>query len=283
MSLIEGYSGYKNSKFYNVYLEIRKLFRNYLINKIINLNIEPNLLKSLFYMHKIYGKFMGNNGEKMRAVLTINYDYLIENAISTIYNGINIGYSFSSKDYSFNNNTPPLFKLHGSFNWKIKNNNLSISNKYCDNSYNDYSGWMPPSVYKKPPKKVYREIWDKARIKLKNCDILRVVGSSLRSEDWAIISLLFTGQLLSDVPFTIELIVPDKIAIGDDTNKGIMERLSFLSDVKNFSQLPIFERGEIISNNIFHQWVQKKLQEIELKTDKVTEDSYINEWLMEGS
>lgn len=278
MSLFEGYADPEESDFNDVYKELRALFRNYLVSQITDKKIVPILLSSLLCIHKNYGKYMGKNGEKIKGILTINYDRLIEESFLDVYSGLNYWYKFKSNDYKRVHAIPPLLKLHGSFNWKIQNDKLEVSKKFeSDENSDDHSGWIPPSVYKKPSENsILKDIWNKASNLLIDCDILRVVGSSLRNEDFALISLIFNSQIKSDPTFDIELIVPDRSALGDSGFTGIMQRLSFLGNIKYLSSLPVFERGEIITDNVFHLWLLKKIKEVEIKNDKISEDKFIN-------
>lgn len=283
MSLFEGYVDLNESDFYDIYNELRKLFRNYLVSNITSKKIVPRLLSTLLYINKNYANYIGKKGEKMIGLLTTNYDSLIEEAFLEVYGGLNCGYKFNSKNYRMILSIPPLLKLHGSFNWKIQDNKLEISKDLEAGKYeDDYSGWMPPSVYKKPSEKIFRSVWNMARELLIECDVLRVVGSSLRNEDWALISLLFTSQIKRSPPFNIELIVPDKSAWGEENFSGIMQRLPFLGNIRNLSSLPEFERNETVGDNVFHYWLLKKIKEAESKNNKISDDKFIDEMLYGG-
>lgn len=288
MSLLEGFTEAESSGFKGVCNELRQLFRIYLITQIIGKGTSPKIHSSLLHLHKNYGDNMGETGEEITGVLTINYDSVVDEAFWMVHQGINYGYDFQSDDYKSDVTIPLLLKLHGSFNWKIEGNNLIVSKDFENGEYeDDYSGWIPPSVYKKPPGEVFPRIWDRAAKLIMGCDILRIVGSSLRNEDFVLLSLIFTSQLKSERIFNIELILPDKDVIGEESTLdgaksvvGIMERLKFLGKVKNFSALPVFREESYLAENIFYSWVLMKLREIERNKGGSLEDNFINSMLL---
>ena len=274
MSLFQ--DGFKNNDvgFIKVYEELKHFFREHLISSITLNNIKPRIASTLMYLHKEYGSSLGENGEKISGILTTNYDGVIDEALNSVYGGVRYGQKFFSSDYSENKQCPYLIKLHGAFNWQIKNSKLYISKKFGRRiNVGDHTGWMPPSVYKKPEEHHFKILWQKAKDLLLGCNTLRVVGSSLRNEDWSLISLIFASQVRCKEPFTIELIIPNKEAVSEG---GVMERLRFLAKMKNFNSLPIIERDETIGKNVFHYWILKKIHELERKKLDPTGDKFIN-------
>lgn len=288
MSLLEGFTEAESSGFKGVCNELRQLFRIYLITQIIGKGTSPKIHSSLLHLHKNYGDNMGEAGEEITGVLTINYDSVVDEAFCMVHGGINYGCKFESDTYQANETIPPLLKLHGSFNWKVEGDKLIVRRNFENKEYeDDCSGWIPPSVYKRPPGALLPRIWDRAAKLITDCDILRIVGSSLRNEDFALLSLIFTSQLKSEKIFSIELIVPDKDAIGEETAveeavpvKGIMQRLKFLGKVRNFSALPLFREESYIAENIFYSWVLMKLREIERNRGRSLGDDFINSMLL---
>lgn len=276
MSLFESYTENGKTEFQSIYKELRSLFRKYLVSQIIQGKIKANLFNALLQLHKRHKRYLGREGEILLGVLTTNYDSLIENSFSEVYGGINLGYNFSSKDYTFDSKLPPVLKLHGSFNWKIENNNLIVSKELEKSKYEtNNNGWIPPSVFKKPNNKMFIDIWQISKNLLLSCDILRIIGSSLRNEDWSLISIIFNSQISSKNKFRIELIIPTE-STTNENNTGVLDRLKFISNAYPLSSLPLIERGEeIINSNIMHFWILKKISEVEKKYNKVTEDNFI--------
>lgn len=274
MSLLEGFSKIEDSVFCDVCIEIRGLFRDYILSQINGNKIRPNLISTLLYLNKEYGKDMGNSGEEIIGILTTNYDSLIEEAYKRVYRCLNVGYSFKSSDYK-PNKIFPLLKLHGSFNWRIKRNHLEIKKKFEHRSFKEQGGWIAPSVYKRPPGVIFPKIWETAKHVLTSCNVLRVIGSSLRNEDWALISLIFSSQVSRKPIFDIELVIPEKEATGDDLSKGVMNRLRFLGNMRSLIRLPIYEKGDSPGDNVFYYWVQKNVDKIRKKNIKINEDKLI--------
>lgn len=283
MSLLEGCTFSESAGFKEVCEELKKLFRIYLISQITEKSIEAKILSSLLHIHKEYGHYMGKEGEELIGVLTINYDSLIEEAYNSIYGGVNFGYPFKSHIYKNDGSLPPLLKLHGSFNWRINKNVLEISKEFEKREYeDDFSGWIPPSVYKKP-EGIVESIWNEAAKLLNRCNTLRVVGSSLRREDFALLSLIFTSQIKSQRIFNIELIVDDEEAAGSDEKpEGIMQRLPFLGGMVNFSRLDVYQERYVGTDNSFKDWLGMKIAEIERnKETSLSDDEFLLERLWE--
>ena len=276
ISLLEGCTSSQSSSFREVCDELKRFFRTYLILEIMEKPIQPKISGSLLHLHKAYGPQMGNTGEELLGVLTTNYDSLLEEAFCTVYGGVNCGYPFDSRTYRSNGQLPKLLKLHGSFNWRIhkgnifRRNSLEVSKEFEAVTYDDdddYSGWIPPSVYKRPGG-VIESIWNEAAGLLTTCNTLRVIGSSLRDEDSALLSLIFTSSLknreISGKGFGIELVVPDVDAVGSEDNPmAIMQRLRFLGDMINFSELGVYPKGFISSGNVYKEWLHMQIAQIE--------------------
>ena len=287
MSLLEGFTEAEASEFKEVCNEVRQLFRSYLITEICEKKVRPRIFGSLLHLHKSYGEKMGRSGEELTGVLTVNYDSLADEAFMLVHKGINYGYKFTSDTYPRADDVPPLIKLHGSFNWKVQRRSLTVSRTFEERGYpDDCSGWMPPSVFKRPPT-AFRAIWIRAAQLVTNCDVLRVIGSSLRNEDFALLSLVFVSQLKSRLPFSIELIVPDKDALGEDASEGkdgqmtgIMQRLPFLGKLRNLSSLSVFAKESHIAENVFYSWVLMKVREIEGNTGRSMNDDFIGRELL---
>lgn len=280
MSLLESFSAKRRRDFAPLYEELRRLVREYLIKEITSKKIEPNLMTSLLHLSENYAEYMEVDGEELLGALTTNYDSLLEEAFLKVHGRLNLGVRFSSRDYVMNNKMPCLLKLHGSFNWRIRGSKLFVSKKYETlDATDDFTGWIPPSVYKKPSFKVFEKIWEKAYQLLTSCDILRVVGSSLRSQDWCMISLIFTSRVKSKKRFDIELILPEKDAVGDDEHPdGILQRLPFFGEAKSLSALPLADESLLLPNPTF-RWLNAKAKEIEGHGGSFDQDEIIHNML----
>ena len=249
--------------------KIRKLFFKEILSNMMKGKkmAHPRYLKLLLQLHKNYSKYMGVTGETLEAVLTLNFDSLIDQAFDKVYGSINYGVNAKSKDFRISRDIPKILKLHGSFNWSSVTTGTGIVvNQNLEFKYGEKSLCLPPSIYKKtfvetPP---YNQIWTGAREVLENCDILRVLGCSLRKEDWPLISLIFTSQVRSKNKFSIELIVPI------DTATRIQDDFVFLGNLHPFKSK---------RKDVFFDWIIKKYEEVANRTDSIGKDDLVNEIL----
>ena len=136
--------------------------------------------------------------EVLRGILTTNYDGYIEEAIRRRCTGpVNFGFNMTRAGAA--SDDAPLLKLHGSFGW---GDTWPIS---FDGE--DATLWIPPGIQKAKQGYPFSVIWGLAR-DLLSCDILRVIGCRLSSNDWDLISLLFTTRHVGELyrPYRIEII-----------------------------------------------------------------------------
>jgi hypothetical protein len=277
MSLFQGYNQ-ESATYLNIYKEIRKHFRNYLLSQIMDKNIKSPILTTLLHVYKNYGKFIDNEGEELKGVFTTNYDTLTDASFIETYGALNLGYSFKSNTIRQDENVPILIKLHGSFNWKIKGKKLRLfHDEKLKNINPKNKGWLPPSVFKKPKLDLYKKVWSKAENNLLDCDILRIVGCSLRGEDISLLSLLFTSQLrLGNKAFTIDFIDKEDAVKGDDTHQGIINRLSFLTNMRDFSGINgLYDIDKDDKQNPFCSWTKMLINNISIKENKIYDDPTI--------
>ena len=285
ISLLEGF-GSEQPELKEIGVELRKLFRKHLISQITALDLNPRLYRALLYIHHHYGAVMGQGGENLVGLLTTNYESLLDQAYFIVHGGIDYGQEYVSDDYKYSKSTlPPLLKLHGSFNWRIDSNNkkLHVARRFEQaDEPDDLSGWIPPSVYKRPSGEVFGAIWETAATTLSNCDILRVVGSSLRNEDSSLLSLIFVSQVNRKKSINIELIIPPDEARGTNLREGIINRLSFLGSMKPLDNTSAYDADLVQTDNIFYSWLLMKLREAELNRGAEIDDQYIADSLSLG-
>ena len=150
------------------------------------------LYKALLDMYQVRGC-----PEELAGVLTINYDEYIEDAVAAMFDrpidfGIHIQGAKSSKPGL------RLLKLHGSFGWQ---DTWPIPQRKGDTPL-----WIPPGIQKAKDRYPFNVLWGLAR-ELLDCDVLRIIGCRLGSNDWDLISLIFTTRHASSThPYTIEVI-----------------------------------------------------------------------------
>lgn len=178
--------------------KLRNLFRvaiNQRIEKASGMrNGSPDMITALVDMYSL-----PNYNEELCAILTINYDNFVENAMINNYGGINIPFEAISVDNKIAvvNNGPMLCKLHGSFNWENTNPVKIDDSLLASKDDEDKILWIPPGVIKRSDHYPFNAIWGTARFCLK-CDVLRIIGCSLNTNDFTVISLLHTTNRLRE-------------------------------------------------------------------------------------
>ncbi len=190
ITLFESSGNYKYKRIANGLKKIYKEEIEERLNK-LDTTFYPKLLSALIDMYEI-----ANLDEKIKGILTINYEDLIEKAVSNVKGCIDYSINIYNMHSHYklpkqNENTIPLLKLHGSFNWKNEFP-VKLVNKIINT---DNVLWIPPGVEKNKDKYPFSLIWGRAK-EILDCDILRVVGCSLNRNDWQLIALLYSTQRL---------------------------------------------------------------------------------------
>ena len=137
------------------------------------------LYSALLDMHRVTGL-----PEDLKAILTINYDEYIEDAVKTTYNRP-IDFGIAVENHDRPSEALRLLKLHGSFGWE---DTWPVSTDRQSSTL-----WIPPGIQKRKERYPFNVLWGLARESL-DCDILRIVGCQLSGSDWDLISLLFTTR-----------------------------------------------------------------------------------------
>ncbi len=236
---------------------LKKLFR--LDIKKRTGGLESVLTMALMEMHNI-----SELDEELVGIVTTNYDIVIDTAIRKFGNKIDYGFSCNP---SFNNeggNKIILIKLHGSFDW-VMETPIKIAGRISDSDGRTL--WVPPGVHKEFAYYPFNILWGKA-VELFDCDVIRVIGSSLNQNDWEILSLLFRTQLLHrNGVYRIELIIHNEPA------NTIIDNYSFLRKVVRLRDIPGCSGAGAIGDKTdfspFKFWLQ-------CKGRKLIEDEKIN-------
>lgn len=208
--LITLYEASGTKKHNEVAKQLKKLFREEIEERIGELDqmFSPTLFASLIDMHSIDGLH-----EELVAILTINYEDLIERAMQQVKGGVNYLIKTVNRhsSYCVGEDCIPVLKLHGSFNWK---NEYPVAIEKDIEDEEDVL-WIPPGVVKRREYYPFSLIWGRAK-ELLDCDILRIIGCSLSRNDWELVSMLYTTQKLrtDGRSYIIELIVPPSIGEG---------------------------------------------------------------------
>ena len=265
--------------------ELRALFRKGIENR-LRLEDEksdghfvPELLVYLLDMHNV-----SNLNEKIKGILTTNYEDLVERAMQEVYGGIDYQFlaNYGSSKFKFKTDVPPVLKLHGSFNWK---NEYPISIMSTPQN-RDEPIWIPPGVVKSKQMYPFNMVWGKAREVL-DCDVLRIIGSSLSQNDWDLISLLASTQNYrtdEKGPYAIEFIGSSETMkkIREEHEYVKMKWLSELDEIKyylstnegsgkaeemnNETAAGILKKMESLGNfNLFSYWLRAKGEYLNIK------------------
>ena len=199
--------------------QLRKVFRSVLQRRLNAIKEDLDLASAELYatlidLHQIPG-FV----EELSGILTLNYDDLLESAICGLHGmhvdfGVRITSPFQSQGLPLK-----VLKLHGSFDWIDK---WPIGREESGDS-DQMPLWMPPGIQKMKANYPFSVLWGMAR-ELLECDILRIVGCKLSSNDWDLVSMLFTTKHAHSHRY------PYKIEIIDDPNRAIeiKERFPYL-------------------------------------------------------
>lgn len=233
---------------------LKKLFREEIEKRINELDASffPVLHGALIDMHDIT-----ELREDITAIITLNYEDLLERALQSVKGGINyiIKANYKNKSYTLNEAGIPILKLHGSFNWK---NEYPISIAQKIDSEEDVL-WVPPGVVKNRVSYPFGMLWSIARDIL-DCDILRIIGCSLNRNDWELVNLLYATQKLrtDNKEYEIQLIdYPDKcVTIKDDYNYLNITPILDIFEVRSYlvkEYFPKLSIEELIPAEVFKE------------------------------
>ncbi len=261
-------------------------------------NIEPDLLGALFDYHRV-----AQADEELKAILTLNYDSLAEDALLRSHGA----YDYVIKCQSIGTREAskvtgvPVLKLHGSFDWK-KDFPTKVMER-GSKAGEDEILWIPPGVEKRRERYPFSILWGRAQ-ELLDCDLLRIVGCSLSPNDWHLVTLLFGTQRASPTQagYMIELI--DFPNCCEDVRKrysylriaGIMDQTDFVKSIGadlfpslNTGAEPTEEQiGEIESYigsgkvNVLERWLRARGENLRLAGSDLATTSGIFKRFIDG-
>ncbi len=177
---------------------LRKAFEDVLRKRLREIESEQGRTPDDLYAILLDMYSIADFPETLRGFLTLNYDCYLESAIerSATYR-CDRGISFDQAKVS----APAIrtLKLHGSFDW---NETWPVSLGHGPDTM-----WIPPGIQKDKEHYPFNVLWGLAHEML-DCDILRVIGCRLGSNDWDLISLLFATRHTNTNgrPYRIEVI-----------------------------------------------------------------------------
>lgn len=170
--------------------DLRTVFERVLRHKLGSIEDELGespigLYEALLDMYEV-PDFKKEFKEELGGVLTINYDDYIEQAVASFSKTVDFGVRIQSR--SSGPDSMRVLKLHGSFGWQ---------HAWPISPVSDGTPlWIPPGIQKAKDQYPFNVLWGLAREML-DCDVLRIVGCKLGSNDWDLISLLFSTRLVN--------------------------------------------------------------------------------------
>jgi hypothetical protein len=230
---------------------------------------QPKLAMGLLQMHS--NPTFAANVESLIAIVTTNHDGLLQVASEKVFKAVNIGFPFTSDDFSTANGRllPPILQLHGSFTWRF---GVPLFVTRLDNltSYSHDTIWIPPTIQKESKNYPFNKAHALAYEALsERCDVLRVVGSSLTQNDWNILSLLFNAQRhcerVKRPIFRIELIMSQSGGISIQNSCSYLKSMMVIGSLSDghFAEFKKFENTPPPSNSVwenpFFFWLREKI------------------------
>lgn len=266
--------------------EMRKAFEKVLRKELNcirkeNQGDETRLYKVLVDMYNI-DQFK----EGLQGIITINYDEFIEEAIEQVRN-CSVDFGIRIEPTSQQPIGVRLLKLHGSFGWR---DTWPISRGQSDGA----TVWIPPGVHKAKQAYPFSVLWGLAREML-SCEVLRIIGCSLKANDWDLISLLFSMRHGSsedhprieiiDTPLHVEclkksypylnvLSILEVEPIGSQLIAGVTGR-----QPREYGKFSDEERDQIMSKleqrppNWFELWLTLKVESLAFELGDVSTDA----------
>jgi hypothetical protein len=230
----------------------------------------PTLAIALLEMHR--NLTFQAEAEALSGIITTNHDGLLQAAFMQTFEAVDLGFPFVSAEVSNPNGKPipPLLALHGSFTWSF-GLPLEITLLSKELSYSRNASWIPPTVLKESKNYPFNKLIGLAyELLSKQCDVLRVVGSSLTQNDWNILSLIFNAQrhnmFLGKKPFPVQLIMPQKDGLAIERTSTYLKNILPIASIKDSGDLSVYEKwtkenpavGEDEANPFFY-WLKQKI------------------------
>lgn len=161
---------------------------------------------------------------------------------------------------------PMILQLHGAFTWKF-GVPIKVAALKADTEYTGETLWIPPAILKESKSYPFNKINGLAHeLLLHDCDILRVVGSSLTQNDWNVIAMIFNAQriarLTRGTSFLIELIMPSKACDDIRNSCTYLKSIKTIGDISDGDFAPYKEEkppyADPDMNNPLLYWLKEK-------------------------
>lgn len=210
-----------------------RMIRVYLIRLLAQI-IHESLLHGNGTHKRLIRNLIDNEDLQDVFFISANYDILIDNAISDIFNnngrapidyGIPLTNTYREKDWrSTTKKSVDLFKIHGSLNWlycsscntvtltpgekgiiRISNNFHEASCQSCESVLTPII--IPPTFFKEMSNTFINQIWYKTEQKLRKCEHIIFCGYSFPDADMHVKYLLKRAQINTDKLHTMNFTV----------------------------------------------------------------------------
>ena len=277
--------------------QLRRDFRESLSSRLDLIANELTEIPAKLYAVLIDLHLIQGFSERLCGILTLNYDSLIEYAISSLHE-MDIDYGIHTKNPNgIHEDRILLLKLHGSFDW-ISDRPISILNNDGDNDID--SLWIPPGIQKEKARYPFNLLWGKAQ-ELLDCDVFRIVGCNLSANDWDLISMLFRSkhghpkksceiefidtprrarEIQRKFPYLKISSLLDLNGIGQEMVLELMDRNQTFNSLNETDQEILIRMTDNRIPNPFFYWLRLKAEQVNNELSSVrTERGYVSEFL----
>ncbi|MBU2831866.1 SIR2 family protein [Acidithiobacillus ferriphilus] len=207
------------------------------------------------------------------AVITLNYDDLIERSCERVKIPYRYGFRLQGFDGTFKvdlskhngkmldidekQSSMPIYKLHGSYNWMAEQENINLISDmqhfFSDQDFWATNEWTahrfviePPTVDKIYAGRILSGIWSRAYDSLTSASHLVVIGYSFPENDGYVKYLLMASLADNDTLKEVTIVDP----CCDDSYKSRIKWLIDLLEAKNVSVRFCQQKAE--------EWIQNK-------------------------
>ncbi|MCK5687206.1 SIR2 family protein [bacterium] len=224
--------------------------KDYQEQEILQLRTDLNYLiwKALEFVKNIPGEdthklFIQSQLNKNDAIISLNYDTLIDFSLEKSGYNIDYGIPFANKDISTTQSTTKLLKLHGSLNWlycpgcysiyhysyERMNNIFSQEPELCKNDGIYLKGIIiPPTYIKEYLDPFINMIWIKAGNAIRNADEIYFIGCSFSDADMWFKFLLKKSLFLNPNSPDVFVVNPEKRGIIKKRYERILGPVNYI-------------------------------------------------------
>lgn len=271
---------------------LQTIFKSVLLESLRNVEEVEGRDYSFLYAALIDMHAVGELGETLSGVLTLNYDRFLEHAIEQkLRRGVDFGIGpFPAGE------VVRVIKLHGSFYWQD-------AWPFLRDESGEAGHWIPPGVRKAKERWPFNALWGAGREVL-DCDVLRVIGCNLSKNDWDLVSMLFSTQQTrrGGEPYEVEIIASPATAKRIQNDFAFLKAKSLLeledvgpqiiseslgTHARRFGELTLKEQELAIANatskatNALHYWLRQRAEVMHRELESISTPSGIFQHFLE--